>query len=224
MYVSRIMRTNLVTVPPETTLADAKDIIEEKKIQHLLVVDKGNELLGVVSDRDIKQSWASPAITFSKHELSYLLNKVTIDMIMKKDITTITTDTTIERAARIMVDSGIGSLPVMEEGRLIGIITRTDVMEVLLEAIGIGDEDSSRFSVIVMDRIGYLADIAKLLKEEHINIKSLVSWPEKKHPGVYQLIMRVNKKDFERTISLLRDNGFKVLTENIKDITPYITE
>ena len=157
---------------------------------HLLVVDKNEELAGIVSDRDIKQSWASPAITLSVHELNYLLTQLTVEMIMMKKIVTISPSTTIERAARVMQENRISALPVMEGEKLVGIITTKDVMEVLLRAIGFG-EGSARFTVLVEDRIGVVAEVSRLLKKQQINIRSLVTWPEKKHPGVYQLVMRV---------------------------------
>lgn len=84
MYVGRVMHTDLVTVSPDTPLSNAKDIIAEKRIDHLLVVDKNGKLIGIVSDRDLKQSWASPATALSVHELNYLLSKLTVDMIMVK--------------------------------------------------------------------------------------------------------------------------------------------
>lgn len=114
MYVGRVMHTDLVTVSPDTPLSNAKDIIAEKRIDHLLVVDKNGKLIGIVSDRDLKQSWASPATALSVHELNYLLSKLTVDMIMVKKIISISPDTTIERAARIMQENRIGSLPVLE--------------------------------------------------------------------------------------------------------------
>ena len=221
MYVGRVMHTELVTVTPDTTIVKARDIIVEKRINHLLVVDKNDELLGIISDRDLKQSWASPATTLSVHELNYLLNQLTVDMIMVKKIITIAPSTTIERAAHIMQQNRISALPVMEKEKLVGIITTTDVMGVLLQAIGIND-DSKRFSVLVEDRIGILAEVARLLKEHQINIRSLFTWPEKKHPGVYQFVLRVAAKDGERAISILKDGGFKVLTEYVQDLTPYL--
>jgi acetoin utilization protein AcuB len=221
MYVGRIMHTFLVTVPPETPLRKAKDIIAEKRINHLLVVDKNGELIGLVSDRDVKQSWASPATTLSVHELNYLLSQMTVEMIMVKKIISISPGTTIERAARIMQENRISALPVMEEGKLVGIITTNDVMEVLLRAIGFG-EGSTRFIVLVEDRIGVLSEVAQLLKEHQVNIRSLVTWPEKKYPGIYQLVMRVAAEDGEKAISVLADGGFKVLTEYVHDLTPYL--
>jgi acetoin utilization protein AcuB len=137
MHVGRIMRTELVTVPPDTSLLNAKDIIADKKIAHLLVVDKGGQLAGIVSDRDLKQSWASPATTLSVHELNYILQQLTVETIMRKKIVSISPDTTIERAASIMQENRISALPVIEGEKLVGIITTTDVMEVLLQAIGL---------------------------------------------------------------------------------------
>ncbi len=221
MYVGRIMHTYIVTVPPETPLIKAKDIIAEKRINHLLVVDKNGELIGLVSDRDVKQSWASPATTLSVHELNYLLSQMTVETIMVKKIISISPGTTIERAARIMQENRISALPVMEGGKLVGIITTTDVMEVLLRAIGFG-EGSTRFIVLVEDRIGVLSEVAQLLKEHQVNIRSLVTWPEKKYPGIYQLVMRVAAEDGEKAISVLGDGGFKVLTEYVQDLTPYL--
>jgi len=221
MYVGRVMHTDLVTVPPDTSLVQAKDIIAERQIAHLLVVDKKENLVGIVSDRDLKQCWASPATTLSVHELNYLLKQLTVDMIMRKKIITISPDTTIERAARIMQENRISALPVMEKENLVGIITTTDVMEVLLQAIGI-DRDSFRFTVLVQDRIGMVAEVSRILKEKQINIRSLVTWPERKYEGVYQLVMRVAAADKENAVSVLTEAGFKVLTTYVKDLTPYL--
>jgi acetoin utilization protein AcuB len=223
MYVGRIMHTDLVTVTPDTTLVQARDIINEKQIKHLLVVDKKEELIGIISDRDLKQSWASPATSLSAHELNYLLVKLTVEMIMVKKIITIPPGTTIERAAQIMQENRISALPVVEDKKLVGIITTTDVMEVLLVAIGF-DRESARFSVIVGDRVGVVSEVTRILKERQVNIRSLFTWPEKKYPGVYQLVMRVAAEDKARAISALKDGGFNVLTEYAEDITPYLPE
>ena len=221
MYVGRIMHTDLVTVTPDTTLVEAKDIITEKQIKHLLVVDKNEELIGIISDRDLKQSWASPATALSAHELNYILMKITVDMIMAKKIITISPGTTIERAARIMQENRISALPVIEDKKLVGIITTTDVMEVLLVAIGF-DRDSARFSVLVEDKVGTVAEVTSTLKANQVNIRSLFTWPEKKYPGIYQLIMRVAAADEEKAVSTLKDAGFKVLTEYVPDISSYL--
>ncbi len=222
MYVGRIMHTYLVTVPPDTNLLKAKEMIDKKRINHLLVVDKNQGLIGIVSDRDVKQSWASPATALSVHELNYLLAQLTVESIMAKKIISISPGTTIERAAYIMQKNRINALPVIESEKLVGIITSTDVMEVLLRSIGFDDEESARFSVLVEDRIGIVAEVSIILKEQQINIRSLVTWPEKEYPGVYQLVMRVGLEDKDRAISALSDSGFKVLSEYVHDLTPYL--
>ena len=223
MYVGRIMHTYLVTVSPDTSLHKAKEIIEEKQINHLLVVDKKKDLVGIVSDRDVRQSWASPATTLSVHELNYLLTQLTVEAIMVKKIITISPGTTIERAAFIMKENRINALAVIESEKLVGIITSTDVMEVLLRSIGFGEE-SARFAVLVEDRIGIVSEVSKILKEQQINIRSLVTWPEKEYSGIYQLVMRVGMEDKDRAISALSDSGFKVLSEYVHDLTPFLPE
>lgn len=221
MHVGRIMQQDLITIPPDTSVIEARRIISEKKIDHLLVVDQGDRLMGVLSDRDLKQSWASSATTLSQHELNYLLDQLTAALIMSTKIITVMPETTIERAARIMQENNISALPVMDQDQLVGIITRTDVMQVLLEAIGI-DSDSTRFTVIVKDRTGVIADISRLLLEHDISIRSLVTWPENTHPGVYQLVLRVPARHGEAAVALLQKNDFKVLTQYPKNIEDHL--
>jgi acetoin utilization protein AcuB len=157
----------------------------------------------------------------SAHELNYILKQLTLEAIMRTKIITVTPGTTIERAANIMQENRISALPVVENEKLVGIITTTDVMGVLLEAIGI-DRDSFRFAVLVKDRIGTVATVSKILEEKGINIRSLVTWPERKHPGVYQLVMRVAAADQEPAVSALKDAGFFVLSEYVEDLSPYL--
>ncbi|MBN2060528.1 MAG: CBS domain-containing protein [Deltaproteobacteria bacterium] len=223
MYVGTIMKTDLVTVPQSMSLKEAKDIITEKQIAHLLVVDYKGRLRGVVSDRDLKENWASKATTLSVHELNYLLDQMTVEMIMVKTVITTTPDTTIEEAAQVMQTNRISALPVVQDEKLSGIITTRDVLGVLLQAIGI-NKDSTRLTVLVKDRIGVMAEISKILRDHQINIRSFFTWPERKHPGVYQLVLRVSAEDGEEAIEILTLGGFKVLTEYVKDLSEYLPE
>ncbi len=221
MYVGRIMHTDLITVSPSTSLEDASILIKKKRIDHLPVVNDNGRLVGILSDRDLKLYRASPATTLSRNELNYLLQQVIVEMIMIKTVITITPGTTVERAALIMQENDINALPVTEGEHLVGIITSTDVMGVLLSAIGISD-DSVRLGVMVRDSIGALAKVSTILKREEINIQSLFSWPEKDHDGVYQLVMRIPEASTEKAIEALTDNGYKVITSYEKDITPFL--
>jgi acetoin utilization protein AcuB len=186
-------------------------------------VNDGGNLVGILSDRDVKQSWASPATSLSTHELNYLLDRITVGDVMIRKLITVTPAVTIERAARLMQEHRISALPVLEDedGRLTGIITSTDVMGVLLEAIGI-DTDSTRLTIIVNDRVGFIADVSGLLREADIPIRSIFSWPETRHDGVYQLVIRVPARDGDRAIARLREAGFPVLTDYVRDISAHL--
>lgn len=221
MYIGRIMHTNLITVSPGATLVEARKLLESKRIDHLLVVNDSGKLVGLLSDRDLKQYWASPANTLSAHELGYLLEKILVKMIMVKTVLTITTETTIERAAHIMQTNNINSLPVMENGELVGIITSTDVMGVLLDAIGM-NEESVRICVLVSDRIGTIAEVSALLRDLNINIESMITWPLRDHPGTHQLVIRLSGDDGPRAVAALNKKHYKVLTRYVKDLSPYL--
>ena len=223
MYIGRIMHTDLITISPEATLVEANKLIEINNIDHLLVVNNKEKLVGILSDRDLKRYWASPATSLSTHELNYLLEKILVKMIMVKAVTTITPDTTIERAAHIMQTRNINSLPVMEKDELVGIITSTDVMGVLLEAIGM-NEESVRICVLVSDRIGKIAEVGALLRDLTINIQSMITWPVRDYPETHQLVLRLSGDDGPRAVAALNKNGFKVLTHYVKDLTPYLPD
>lgn len=221
MYIGRIMHTDLITVSPDTSLVDARALVAEKQIDHLLVVDDKKKLVGIVSDRDLKKYWASPATSLSTHELNYLLQQVLISMVMVKTVVTVPTSTTIERAALIMQQHHISALPVMEEDELVGIITSFDVVNVLLQAIGISD-DSIRLGVFVVDSMGVLAQVGETLRDAEVNILSLFCWPEIDHPGITQLLIRVSLQDEAKAIAALNAKGFKVKNRYEKDIAPFL--
>lgn len=221
MYIGQIMHTHLITIGPKATLVEARELIDQHRIEHLLVVNSKGQLIGILSDRDLRQNWASPATTLSAHELHYLLQKVEVGMIMVKAVRTVTPDTTIERAAFIMQTHRIGSLPVMAGEELVGIVTSTDVMAVLLQAIGMS-EDSRRLGVLVDDRIGRLAEVTAILKEARINIRSFFCWPVPEYPGIFHLVMRVAGEDGEAASEALAGNGYRVLSRYEQDLRPFL--
>ncbi|VFQ46612.1 CBS and ACT domain-containing protein [Desulfoluna butyratoxydans] len=223
MYVGRIMHTNLITVKPETTIKQAMDLLKEHHIEHLVVLDDAGNLKGILSDRDVKANLASPATTFSTHELNYLLDQVTVGMIMVKNVITVTPGTPVEDAALVIRENEISSLPVMKEGRPVGIVTKTDVMGVLMDAIGLGEENE-RLIVLVRNRLGMIADITSRLRDESINIASLITWPEKGLEGVYQLVIRVHGRDKAKAVQVLESMGLKVITGYVEDHSSYVSD
>ncbi|HLU20462.1 MAG TPA: CBS domain-containing protein [Pusillimonas sp.] len=128
MTIEKAMSSNVVTIAPSNTLVEAVRVMKEKKIKHLPVVDASGSVVGVVTDRDLKEASASDATTLEVHELLYLLDKVKIDSIMSKNVITIEKGSALKQAAQIMVEKGIGCLPIVEGNKLSGIITRSDIL------------------------------------------------------------------------------------------------
>ncbi len=223
MYVGWNMKTNLVTISPETSIFKARELMDTRKISQLPVTDGRAHLLGLVTDRDLRQAWASPASTLSVHELTYVLQKLTVANIMTKKIITATPDMTIEKAAHLMHDNKISSLPVLKDNKLVGIITIIDLLEVLLMALGMS-EDSSRLSLLVRDRIGVLAEVAGHMQRSEINIRSVMIMPLPNYEGVWQLILRVNMTVVSEAARVLKESGFKVVAHYVEDLTTYLPD
>jgi acetoin utilization protein AcuB len=221
MYVGWSMKTYLITVSPDTSVLKARELMDQHKISHLPVTDGRAHLLGIVTDRDLKQAWASPASTLSIYELTYVLQKLTVESIMTRNLVTATPDMTIERAARLIHDHKIGALPVVKDEKLVGIITSTDLMEVLLMALGMSD-DSSRLSILARNRIGVLAEVGRVMQQAEINLRSVVTAPLQGTDEVWQMILRVNAAVQAKAVQVLRDAGFKVISEYVEDLTPFL--
>ena len=221
MYVGWSMKTYLITVSPDTSVLKARELMDQHKISHLPVTDGRAHLLGIVTDRDLKQAWASPASTLSVYELTYVLQKLTVESIMTRNLVTATPDMTIERAARLIHDHKIGALPVVKDEKLVGIITSTDLMEVLLMALGMSD-DSSRLSILARNRIGVLAEVGRVMQQAEINLRSVVTAPLQGTDDVWQMILRVNAAVQAKAVQVLRDAGFKVISEYVEDLTPFL--
>jgi len=223
MYVGWNMKTNLVTVSPETSIFKARELMDTRKVSQLPVTDGRAHLLGIVTDRDLRQAWASPATTLSIHELTYVLQKLTVGNIMTKKVITATPAMTIESAARLIHDHKFSALPVLKDDRLVGIITKTDLLEVLLTALGMS-EDSSRLSLLVRDRIGVLAEVAGCMQRSEINIRSVMIVPLPGHEGIWQLILRVAMTAAGKAAEALQEAGFKVVTRYVEDLTPFLPD
>ena len=129
--VRKWMTGRLMTITPQTTLPEVQQIMLDCNIRRLPVV-KGDKLVGIVTLGDIREARASDAITLSIYELNYLLDKLTANDFMTPNPITIGPDDTIAEAARLMVEHKVGGLPVVEDGRLMGIITETDLCRLLM--------------------------------------------------------------------------------------------
>ena len=129
MRVRELMTVALITAVPETPVLDARSLMQKERIRHLLVTDKRSELLGIVTDRDIRLNLPSQATSLSVWEINHLLTRLTLDKVMTRSVITVGPDREAHDAARLMLEHRIGALPVVDGGRLIGIVTETDLLQ-----------------------------------------------------------------------------------------------
>ena len=130
MRVRDLMTAKPITVDPETPMLEARQRMLRERIRHLVVLDDAR-VVGIVTDRDVRLNLPSPATSLSVWEINYLLPRVTVGGVMTTSVIVVDPDRPIAEAARIMMDHKIGALPVVEEGRLVGIITESDFVRAM---------------------------------------------------------------------------------------------
>lgn len=172
MLVKERMSHPVITIFPETSMQEALDLMRTEKIRRLPVVNKKGQLIGIVTETDLDKASPSEATSLSIWEIRELVSKVKVEKIMTKDVVVIEEDTPIELAAKIMADSNISGLPVMRQGKLVGLITETDIFKVLLELFGVR-YPGVRVSVEVPRLPGQLANITKVIFEKGGDILAL---------------------------------------------------
>lgn len=189
MLVGERMTRNPVTILETASIDDGLHLMRERKVRRLPVVDASGQMVGIVSDKDLLHAAPSPATSLSVYELHYLLSKLSIKQVMARPVITVAADTPLEEAARIMADSKIGGLPVVDGNKLVGIITETDIFKVLVELLG-ARTAGLRFTAKMIDQKGTVARITQALAARGGNIVSLVIYaaPE---PGYYHITMKV---------------------------------
>ncbi|NIS74804.1 MAG: CBS domain-containing protein [Deltaproteobacteria bacterium] len=212
MIVERRMRKNPVWVDEEDSMKKAIDLLKEKGIRHLPVLRDGEKLVGIVSDRDIKAASPSPATSLEIREIYYLLDKIKIKQIMTKKPYTVSMGTPVEEAALIMREKRIGALPVVKDGKLIGIITETDILDAFLDSVGIS-RPGYRIEVALPNTPGQLFRIANLLNELDVNIVSVVT-ASAEDPGKKILVLRIETNRYKVVKSLLKKEGIELIASD----------
>lgn len=176
LLVEDRMSKSPITIRRDDSFQTALNLLRQGGVRHLPVLE-GKKLVGILTDRDLRQASPSPATSLSIYEIKYLLNKIVVEDLMVKDVITVPPATTIESAAKLLYEHKIGALPVVDEKEeLLGIITETDILETFVETTGLG-KPSSRIEVEMEDKPGALAKVAQLIKKHDINIISVMTIP-----------------------------------------------
>lgn len=204
MLVGERMSHPVITIHPDTPMQDALRIMGQEQIRRLPVVNKRGQLVGIVSEMDLMHASPSDATTLSIWELNYLLSKIQINEIMTKKVHTVSTDTPLEEAARIMCDNKIGGVPVVKDGEVVGIITETDLFKIFLEMLGARDS-GVRVAVLVPNVPGELAQLTKSVFDLGGNIIALGTFlgESSENSEVTIKVTGVDAKELEAVISPL---------------------
>jgi acetoin utilization protein AcuB len=161
MLVGERMSRPVISVSPEAPINEVLAMFKREHIRRAPVMKNG-KLLGIVSERDLLNASPSSATTLSVWELNYLISKVKVKAVMTKQVVTVEDNTPIEEAARIMADSKIGGLPVTSAGRIVGIITETDLFKIFLELMG-ARQEALRVTATIPEQPGELAKVTKAI-------------------------------------------------------------
>jgi acetoin utilization protein AcuB len=206
MKIRDVMTWNVVTVPSDTPIMEARKIMDAHKIRRLPVIDKG-KLVGMVSKERIARSGPSPATSLSVWEINYLLAKMTVKEVMTKDVVTVHPDMTVEAAIALAQSKGVGALPVMENNKLLGIATTNDFFyKILNPLLGIG-EPGTRIIISGGTEAKNVQEIMETVKKLGAKIASFHSMPPVE--GKEQdLCIHVDKGDVAQLIKDLASKGY----------------
>ncbi len=174
MRIKDMMTRDPITVQPETLVMEARKIMKENKIRRLPVIEKGR-LVGIVTKYDLLEASPSSATSLSVYELNYLLAKLKVKEIMTRAPVTVTPDTPFEEALRIGQEKKIGSFPVVEKGKLVGITTESDIIRCLIETLGIGKEGSRVTIVASEGNLEELDRMVSIIKSHGFNVSGMFS-------------------------------------------------
>jgi acetoin utilization protein AcuB len=158
MLIRELMIPKPAVVSPQTTMPDALKLMKERGVHRMPVVDSHGHLVGIISETDLHNATPSSATLLSFWEIPTLLAKITVEMLMVKDVATVGEDATVEDAARIMADRNIGSLPVMDGKQLVGMVSQNDLFRAFMELLG-GRRKGVRIWATTPDRKGTIAKI-----------------------------------------------------------------
>jgi len=211
MFVSDRMSTDLITAGPDMTIFEAKKLMTEKSIRHLPVIDGSGKLLGIVTDRDMRD--AMPSTLLKKPDYDITLGKVgshPIGDIMTKKPMTIYAYYTLQDTLLVMQKKKVGALPVIdEEGYLKGILSTRDLLTAFVNIMNI-DEPGSLLCILAKNQQGQMKKIVDIISEEKISLGSVLVarfWDKGKR-AIFPYLMTNNVINVKKK---LVDNGFELI-------------
>jgi acetoin utilization protein AcuB len=198
------MKQKVLTLGPEASAFEALRLCRERRIRHIPVV-KDKRLVGIISDRDLRD--ASPPL--GDPERVSTMKEIRLEDVMTRKVITTHPEDTIVHAAREMYERKIESLPVVDEGKLLGIVTSSDVMRALIAVIGVHEPGHSRIAVQTL-KPGDLAEVSGIIQDRGVDIFSVLSSPGKVTSHARTLVFQVATRDPSNVIQGLQEAGYEV--------------
>ncbi|MDW7739818.1 MAG: CBS and ACT domain-containing protein [Bacillota bacterium] len=208
MFVRDYMSVDPITISPDESVGDALEKLKEHAIRRLPVLSKG-KIVGLVTNQDLLKASPSPATSLSIHEINYLFPKIKIRDVMTRDVITINPDAAIEEAAVTMRENKIGTLVVEKNGKLVGLITESDIFKAFIDILGF-DCPGVRVAVAVDDQTGELGKITSLIGSLNINIYSLVIGHTR--DGRVVITMRLKTDQSLELTTELEKKGYEIIS------------
>jgi acetoin utilization protein AcuB len=207
VLIKDIMQTQVVSATTATPMSRLARVLQRRGFRHIPILDDG-KLVGIVSDRDIKQAMASAAQSADGAARDRLLEELTAGQIMTRAVTTIGPMFGVEDAARLMATGKFSALPVTEGDRLVGIVTETDVLLLLVRALGVL-EPSSRVDVRLGPGDPALGGVVHAVEGAGARITSVVTLEDR--AGGREVALRLGTIDPRPSVDALRRAGYRVL-------------
>jgi len=208
MLVKDWMSETVITADGNDSMQEAMNCLKENNISMLPVMKKGN-LVGVVTDRDLKRASPSDANTLEVHELLFLISKIKVKEIMTENPVTLPFDFTVEEAAEILLEKKISGAPVVDgKGNVIGAITKGDLFRVLIALTGVGKR-GIQFAFVVEDRPGSIRDLADLIRKYGGRMVSILSTYDDVEKGYRKVFIRMYGVSRDKLSSLEKELGEK---------------
>ena len=194
MLIKDWMTRDPITITDDTSMIKAIHIMKEHRFRRLPVLHQG-QLVGMVTDRDLKEASPSKATTLDVHELYYLLAELQVKEIMSRNPVSVFAEDTVEHAAQLMLEHTISGLPVLDRaGKLVGIITQSDVFRAFMHITGIL-QGGVQFALRLEDRPGLIKEVVDLLRARGARFVSLLSSYATTRKGFRDVYIRVKNLD-----------------------------
>jgi acetoin utilization protein AcuB len=214
MIVEEIMKTNVVTLYPTDSIADAIRLMDTHNIRHIPIINDENHLVGLVTISRLKEVTPS---TFRTNENPEDLKKP-VETIMERNVITGHPLDFVEEVAAVFYEHKISAIPIIKDQKLVGILTETDLLRTMIELTG-AHQPGSQIEIRVPNISGILSDIVGIIRNRHANILSLLVYPDKQDEHYKILVIRVQMMDPTGLIQELKEAGHQVLWPNFPGIS-----